>query len=42
MDRRNSEPLRLQIPQPARRPGEAPDFSGLVLPGPGEASDPSG
>jgi len=41
MDRRNSQPLRLHIPQPARRPGEAPDFSGLKLPGPGEAWRPA-
>lgn len=37
---RNREPLRLHIPTPARRPGEAADFSGLELPGPGETPRP--
>jgi 2-oxoisovalerate dehydrogenase E1 component alpha subunit len=37
---RNRRALSLHIPQPARRPGEAPDFSGLRLPEPGEARRP--
>jgi len=40
MDRRNSRPLTLHIPRPALRPGDTPDFSGLVLPGPGETPRP--
>ena len=37
----NRRPLSLHIPQPARRPGEHADFSGLRLPEPGEARRPS-
>ena len=36
----NRRPLSLHIPQPARRPGEHADFSGLRLPEPGEARRP--
>ena len=38
---RNRPALSLHIPQPARRPGEPPDFSGLVFPEPGETRRPS-
>ncbi len=40
MTLRNSQPLRLHIPQPALRPGDTPDFSGMVLPEPGETPRP--
>src|SRR5688572_11654309 len=40
MTLRNAEPLQLHIPQPRLRPGDAPDFSRLELPGPGEARRP--
>ena len=40
MDRRNSPPLKLHVPQPARRNGEAADFSGLALPDAGAARRP--
>lgn len=40
MDRRNSLPLKLHVPEPAHRPGDAPDFSGLVLPEAGAAPRP--
>jgi len=36
----NRRSLSLHIPQPARRPGEHADFSGLRLPEPGEARRP--
>ena len=36
MTLRNSRALSLHVPTPVARPGETPDFSGLVLPGPGE------
>lgn len=36
----NRPPLALHIPEPALRPGDAPDFSGLVLPAAGEAPRP--
>jgi len=35
------EPLRLHIPQPARRPGEAPDFSYLAVLAPDETPRPA-
>lgn len=37
---RNSKPLSLHVPVPVARPGETPDFSGLVLPGLGETPRP--
>jgi 2-oxoisovalerate dehydrogenase E1 component alpha subunit len=37
---RNRRALSLHIPQPARRPGEHADFSGLRFPEPGEARRP--
>jgi 2-oxoisovalerate dehydrogenase E1 component alpha subunit len=37
---RNSTPLSLHVPVPLARPGETPDFSGLVLPKPGETPRP--
>lgn len=37
---RNRRALSLHIPQPARRPGEPADFSGLRFPAPGEARKP--
>jgi len=37
---RNRRALSLHIPQPARRPGEHADFSGLRFPAPGEARRP--
>ena len=40
MDGRNREPLQLHIPRPAHRPGDAPDFSELVLPAAGAARRP--
>ncbi len=40
MDRRNSEPLKLHIPQPAGRPGDRPDFSGMAIPPAGACPRP--
>src|SRR6266540_3589223 len=37
---RNRRALSLHIPQPARRPGEHADFSGVRFPEPGEARRP--
>jgi len=37
---RNTQPLSLHVPQPACRPGDSPDFSGLVLPAAGETPRP--
>jgi 2-oxoisovalerate dehydrogenase E1 component alpha subunit len=36
----NGIPLRLHIPEPATRPGQAPDFSGLYVPSAGETRRP--
>ena len=36
----NREPLRLHVPEPPSRPGEAPDFSHLSLAAPGETPKP--
>ncbi len=36
----NRPPLELHVPQPPARPGEAPDFSGVVLPPAGAAPRP--
>jgi 2-oxoisovalerate dehydrogenase E1 component alpha subunit len=41
VERRNVRPLSLHIPQPAARPGEAPDFSWLEVPPAGQARQPS-
>jgi 2-oxoisovalerate dehydrogenase E1 component subunit alpha len=38
---RNSQPLALHIPMPRARPGEAPDFSAVVIPEAGETPRPS-
>jgi 2-oxoisovalerate dehydrogenase E1 component alpha subunit len=40
MDRPNVPALRLHIPQPAGRPGDKPDFSGLAIPPAGEVRRP--
>jgi 2-oxoisovalerate dehydrogenase E1 component alpha subunit len=37
---RSRDPLNLHIPEPKVRPGDRPDFSGWLLPGPGDTSRP--
>jgi len=37
---KNSVPLSLHIPEPQARPGDAPDFSGIKIPGPEAAPKP--
>jgi 2-oxoisovalerate dehydrogenase E1 component alpha subunit len=39
-DRRNSPALALHVPEPRYRPGDAPDFSNIVVPAAGEAPRP--
>ena len=37
---RNRTKLSLRVPVPKHRPGDAPDFSGLMLPEPGDVRRP--